>query len=121
VKSNIARYLKRVPYLMITGVYKVIGRWVYIPEEEVGERHLFLATSSKYPSLKMEADGLKLVDGVQVARGIDGNVGSSVYSIRQNCESAAPEVEKLLAGLRKEGLVEKVWAHTEAEFKRITG
>ena len=121
VKSNIARDLKGFPYLMITGVYKVVGRWVYIPEEEVGERHLFLATSSKYASLKVEADGLELLNSVQVARGTDGNVGSGVYSIQQNCESAVPEVEKLLAGFRKEGIVEKVWAHTEAEFKRITG
>jgi hypothetical protein len=121
VRSNIARDLKGVAYLMITGVYKVIGRWVFIPEEEVGERHLFLATSAMYKARDGAADGVKLGEGVSIARGVDGKVGSGVYSIQQNCESAVPEVEKLLAGFKKEGLVEKVWEHTEGEFKRITG
>lgn len=120
VKSNIARDLKGLPYLMITGVYKVIGRWVNVPVEECGERHLFLATSAKYASRRGEADGLALGEGVSVVRGTDGKVGSGVYSIQQNCESAVLEVETLLAGFRKEGLVEKVWKHTESEFKRIT-
>ena len=88
-----------------------------------GERHLFLSTSQKYPAaIKGEkAVGVELVDGVTVARGIDGKSGSGVYSVDQNGESAEPKVEKLLAGMRKGGMVEKGWEHLEGEWERITG
>ena len=56
-----------------------------------------------------------------VARGTNGKIGSGVYSVDAQGESAGPEVEKLLANLRKEGLEEKVWKHIEDEFWRITG
>lgn len=121
VKSNIGRDVKGLVGLILTGVFSVLGRWIYVKPEEVGERHLFCATSSMYAPEDGEGVGLKLVDGLKVAKGTNGKVGSGVYSTQQDCESAGPEVDKLLAGLRKEGLVEKVWAHTEGEYKRILG
>ena len=62
-----------------------------------------------------------LAGGVQVARGTNGKSGSGVYSIDWDGESAGPKVEELLAKCRKEGVVEKVWEHTEEEYRRITG
>lgn len=127
VKSEIADDMKGVLAAVIRGLFSAFGRWIYIPNEECGERHLFLATSARYASRstgekgKGSGDGVQLEDGVGVARGTDGNLGSGVYSVGSDGESATPKVEKLLAALRKDGMVEKVWEHSLGEFKRITG
>ena len=56
-----------------------------------------------------------------MARGTNGALGSGVYSVDLEGESSGAKVEKLLAGLRERGVVEKFWTHTVEEFKRITG
>ena len=124
VKSGIARDLKGAPGIILRTVYGIIGPFVYVPNQECGERHLFLATSAKYPPAsagETAASMVPLGEGISVARGIDGKDGSGVYSIEQNLESAGPKVEALLDGFRKEGLVEQVWDRTTEEFRRITG
>ncbi len=56
-----------------------------------------------------------------MARGTNGEIGSGVYSVDLEGESSGPKVLELLAGYRKEGVVENFWDHTEAEFERIMG
>ena len=56
-----------------------------------------------------------------VAKGTDGEPGSGVYSVDLQGESSGPKVQELLAGFRREGVVETFWKHTEEEFRRITG
>jgi hypothetical protein len=123
VKTNIASDAKGVIMFFMRAIFKVLGPLVYIPNEECGERHLFLATSAKYPAgaAKGEDSGLPLADGIAVARGTDGKTGSGVYSVDWDGESAGPKVEELLANLREQGMPEKVWNHAEEEYKRITG
>ena len=93
----------------------------YIPIEECGERHLFLATSARYKPANNETCGILLDDEVAEVRGSYGSVGGGVYIVDENMESAGPEVEKLLRKMRRDGMAEKVWQHTESEFKRIIG
>ncbi|KIM96715.1 hypothetical protein OIDMADRAFT_131744, partial [Oidiodendron maius Zn] len=93
---------------------------VSVPIEECGKRHLYLATSARYPPGEGESTAVRLGDNVEVATGSNGEVGSGVYSVGSNCESASSEVRELLAGLREKGMVEDVWRHTELEFKRIS-
>ena len=122
VKSGIARGTTGAMWTAMKVVLAVAGQLLYIPQEESGERHLFLATSAKYPAgINATASGVPLADGVQVARGTNGEVGSGVYSIDQKCDSAGPSVEKLLAELRREGVGEKLWGDIEEQFKRVTG
>ena len=97
-----------------------LGWWVCVPIKESGERHLYLATSARFPAASGSASGVPLGEGVEVARGMTGEVGNGVYSVGWDCESASPAVQKLLAGLREKGTVEAVWRHTESEFRRIT-
>ena len=123
VKSKIARGGQGAAIFVLNVVFTAIGPLVGIPTQESGERHLFLATSARYPA-GMSGDatsGVPLVDGLAVARGTSGKSGSGVYSIGSDGESSGPKVEALLAKLRNEGTVEKLWEHTEGEFKRITG
>jgi len=91
--------------------------------EECGERHVFLSTSARYPAGSNEdvASGVPLERGTEVAKGTDGKTGSGVYSIDEFGESGGPKVEELLAALRKEGLVEKVWQDAEDQFALVAG
>jgi predicted deacylase len=91
-----------------------------MPIEECGERHLYLATSARYPPREGDNIAVRLNTGVQVATGTTGEIGTGVYSVEETCESASGEVVDLLAVLREKGMVEKVWRHTEQEFQRIT-
>ncbi|MCJ1292055.1 hypothetical protein MMC34_003605 [Xylographa carneopallida] len=91
-----------------------------VPIQECGERHLYLATSAQFPSGEGENAAVRLSDGVQVAAGTTGKIGTGVYSVGETCESASSEVVEFLAGLREKGMVEEVWRHTEGEFRRIT-
>src|ERR1700760_2414549 len=96
-------------------VFRVIGPLVFNPLEEVGEKHLFLATSSKYPPKSMsgsKAEGVPLLPNDFVARGTEGESASGVYSILSNGESAGARVEKVLAELRASNTDDKAWANT---------
>ena len=121
VKSGITRGTKGAAMLGLKAVFTIIGPLVNMDNQECGERHLFLATSARYPAGEDKTPGVPLAGGVAVARGTNGKIGSGVYTVDQYGESAGPQVEELLAKFRTEGLVEKVWEHTEEEFKRITG
>lgn len=96
-----------------------LGPWLYIPEMESGERHLFLATSGMYPPREGKQVGLKVKDDNEIARGIDGKQGSGVYSINEVNESASPAVEQLVKQFKEDGLVEKIWDITKDDFERI--
>ena len=93
--------------------------------EECGERHLFMATSARYPARDAAGAGVatsvKLVDGVEVAEGTDARKGSGVYLPDAQNESAGPKVVALLKKMEQEGLDKELWKHTEDEFVRICG
>lgn len=91
----------------------------FVPLEECGERHLYLATSSKYSTLENEYMGIPLGGGVEVALRSGGRDGGGVYSIQEDCENASPGVMQKLAELRVNGVMEEVWSHTREEFARI--
>lgn len=123
VKTGIGRDPTTLFARIMNFVLMIIGPWLFIPNMESGERHLFFATSAKYPP-RASADtaaAVPLVDGVDVAQGTDGKVGSGVYSIHWDGEHAGRKSIATLAGLRKQGMAQKIWEHTVGEFKRITG
>ncbi|KAI1365592.1 NAD(P)-binding protein [Xylaria arbuscula] len=99
---------------------EVLKTFQYVPIEECGERHLFLATSAKFPPASGKDAGVSLEDGGEVAVGTSGVVGSGVYSVGVDCESASPAVLEILRGMRGRGLVQEVYRHTQEEFLRIT-
>ena len=117
VESGIARGSIGGLMRVLKTIFAMLGPLVHIPLVEAGERHLFLCTSSRFSKgVGDENGGVPLVDGLEMARGTDGQVGSGVYSIDANGESAGPKVEKLLAQLRSQGLVEKVKECIESDI-----
>jgi hypothetical protein len=91
-----------------------------VPIEECGERQLYLATNARFPPLNEVSAAVGLGDGIEVALGTNGEVGSGVYSVEWDCEAASAEVRELLAELREKKMVEAIWEHTLKEFGRIS-
>lgn len=103
-------------------IFAVMAPFRCIPLEEVGEKHVFLATSAKFCPEKdgSVAAGVPLEGGVSIARDSKGVVGGGVYSIDDHQENQSQEVEILLAQLRKEGASERVWETIESNLKQAT-
>ncbi|KAL2839675.1 hypothetical protein BJX68DRAFT_247481 [Aspergillus pseudodeflectus] len=78
--------------------------------QECGERHLFHLSSGAYPAKGAERAG-ELVDGQQVARGVDGSVGSGAYLL--NWKGDVRSSAKILEQYRQDGTAELVWRHTK--------
>lgn len=97
---------------LLTPVLKTLLSPFMVPIEESGERHLFAATSRRFPS-KAEGAGME----GDVAVGSDGSKGSGCYWANWDGEvfPANTKLEKT----RGEGAVEKVTQHTEEVFQRV--
>lgn len=124
VKSGFGRETNSILMRIAITAFNLTGPLVYIPSRESGERHLFFATSSRYPpqsSAGVEgATGVPVPSGVGVVSGTDGE-GCGVYAVNWDGESAGLKSPEMLAKLRDENMAKQVWEHTAAEFKRITG
>jgi hypothetical protein len=123
VKTGLARGTKGPAMAVMIGVSKAIGAFLNIPFEEVGERQVFFLTSGRFPPLDEASSGagVSLAQGIQLASGIDGKLGSGVYSVDFRGETGNAKVYELLAGMRKDGFSDQVWRHTEEAFIRVTG
>lgn len=106
--------------VLVRACINCLGRWICIPIDESGERHLYLATSARFPPANGKNTGIQLGDGVEQCVATTGEVRSGMYSVGWNGESAAPKTLELLAGLREKGIREDIWHHTQGELKRIT-
>lgn len=123
VKSNLVRGGEGPLIYTVSLVIKAISPLVNISSEECGERHAFLATSARFPAgnNSVASAGVPLGNGVVVANGTDGKVGSGVYTLNSTAESGGAKTVALLAKYRKEGVPEKLWQHTEGEYTRVLG
>ncbi|KAK3647788.1 hypothetical protein LTR56_000687 [Elasticomyces elasticus] len=121
VRSQIARD-KNILNFVLRSVFAVVGPFIYIPNEESGERHVFIATSARYPAASTDDEAaVELADGVVISKGADGKLGSGIYTTDAQCEASNSSVDAVLDKMRKEGVPQKAWEHTEAEFVRMVG
>ncbi|KAJ5691143.1 hypothetical protein N7488_011878 [Penicillium malachiteum] len=97
----------------------------YVPLDETGQRHCFLAMSPIFSSkTQYEAildKGNALLSRSDTAIGSNGAVGSGVYVVDELCESGVGDSQKILNELRQNGTHEKIWEHLQKEFLRVTG
>lgn len=125
VKTNIIRGDEGFMMQVVNFVSKGVLTFTGVPLPEVGERHTFYCTSAKYPPREAvggcNSAGAPLLAGVAVAEGIDGKMGSGVYTIDAQGESANIKVLEVLAKYKKDGTADRIWKNTESEFKRVTG
>jgi hypothetical protein len=106
VKTNLIRGGEGAAVATMNVLFKIFDPLIFMSEDECGERHVFLATSAKFPAGTNgdAAAGVPLARGVTVARGTDGITGSGTYSLDSGGESAGDKVVALLAKLRKDGV-----------------
>ena len=91
----------------------------HVDLRESGERHVFAATSARYPPAGVKDSpgaGVALPGGVEVARGWDTNEGSGCYLLSWNGETTGDA--KLLEAYRKRDMGKKIWEHTQEVFDR---
>ncbi|KAL4947819.1 hypothetical protein BDW69DRAFT_199349 [Aspergillus filifer] len=102
---------------VIMPVARVLLKPWMVPLEESGERHLFAATSARYPP-RTAADSGKGGEG-DVAVGSDGTKGSGCYWLSWDGEpfSSHKKFEKV----RGENGGERIVRHTEEVFERVCG
>lgn len=99
---------------VLVGLMKVLLRPFMVPLEESGERHLFAATSGRFPP---RAEGAGSRPGGEVAVGSDGDRGSGCYWVSWDGEVFP--FNKKMDHTRGQGAVDKVLEHTEEVFKRV--
>lgn len=90
--------------------------------EESGKRHLFHATSARYPPASLRdppGGGVALPKGVKVAHGADWKEGSGCYLLNYNGETIGDR--NLLEEYRKRGFGKIIWEHTQEVFDRVLG
>ena len=122
VRSNIGNTLPGVAGIFLRGFSALAAPFAAIPNDESGERHLYLATSARFPAGKPEGlQGVKVGSEVAVARGIDGSDGSGMYSINEKCESSPATVDKHIAQLKQDGTAEAIMKDLEQQWKRVLG
>ncbi|KAJ9247239.1 hypothetical protein DTO207G8_8211 [Paecilomyces variotii] len=97
---------------VLSAVLTPLLRPFMVPLEESGERHLFAATSGRYPP-KAEAEHME----GDIAVGSDGTKGSGCYWVSWDGEVFPPN--KKLERTREQGAAEKVVQHTEEVFKKV--
>jgi len=96
-------------------LYALLAPWM-VGLEESGERHLYAATSAAYPS-KEGPKGVELQDGVEVASGSDGVVGSGAYLL--NWDGMITGKMELLREYREKGVGQMIWNHTLEILERV--
>lgn len=92
--------------------------------KESGERHLFHATSARYPPAGVKnppGAGVALPDEAEaeVAKGSDWIPGSGCYLLNYDGETIGDK--KLLDEYRRRGMGKKIWQHTHEVFGRVLG
>lgn len=127
------------PGLVLTGVFTTFAQDWYFPLrflfmwgvlpianifsvslQETGERHLFYATSARYPPAGVVdplGRGVPLPKGVEVAKGADWNEGSGCYLLDRTGETVGDK--KLLDEYRKRDMGKMIWDHTQEVFDRV--
>ncbi|KAL1892337.1 hypothetical protein Sste5346_007075 [Sporothrix stenoceras] len=123
VQSGITRDAEGFGMKVLIGVTNLLGPLIRTPIDECAEMHLFYSTSARFASSKGGAasDGVSLQNGLEVARGSIGKMGSGVYTISNKGEPSPPRVDEVLAGLRSDGTAKKLWDIILVESKKVTG
>ncbi|KAL5087933.1 hypothetical protein Trisim1_007339 [Trichoderma cf. simile WF8] len=84
---------------------------------ETGERHLFMATSNRYPPSELPNDSRcgAPTEKNGVAEGSDGVRGSGAYLLNWDGQ-IQKQNRDLLEEYRRTGMAERIWKHTMAVF-----
>lgn len=123
IKTNVTRGGQGALIYVANLLMNALPKSSFTSLEECGERHLFLAISARYPAKVTEkaANAVSLPEGIDTVKGIDGKIGSGVYSIDWEGESTGPGSVEMISKLLSDGTGTKLWEETQQDYIRITG
>jgi hypothetical protein len=123
VKGGIQRKPEGVRLAILIAVGLLFEPLMQTPPDECSERHLMVATSATFPPAKDKTidQGVPILNDLVLARGVDGNNSSGVYSIDNKCGVSTVKVEKVLAQYRADGTAQKVLEFVESTGRELTG
>ncbi|KAF2027969.1 hypothetical protein EK21DRAFT_70762 [Setomelanomma holmii] len=119
-KGSGGGFLGLVMRILLELAHFFLARWLFVPIEEAGERHVYLATSGRYRPQTGKASGIDTQDSVALS-GSNGGPGSGVYSVGRDCEGPAERAVGVLREMRRNGVKELVWDHVTGKIERING
>ncbi|KAK5994450.1 putative oxidoreductase [Cladobotryum mycophilum] len=114
VKTNIDSQLPFWARGLLKVVSPLLSPWT-VSLEETGERHLYMATSNRYPPARFAEQtgdhvGAPLAKDQEVAEGSTGERGSGAYLLNWDGQVQKQDAE-ILKEYRKTGIAAKVWEH----------
>jgi NAD(P)-dependent dehydrogenase (short-subunit alcohol dehydrogenase family) len=113
VQTNLSSTMPGAMGVVFRIISPIMGYLKGQPAEEVGERHVFFATSKRFGG---KGEGVTQT-GLEQAKGTDGQVGSGMYSVDDHGEPGT--AVELLAGMRKDGTKQKLWEHAMKVFDKV--
>ncbi|KAG8162993.1 hypothetical protein KVR01_007471 [Diaporthe batatas] len=123
VNTGMSRELPGIIPAISKVVWAPVMAMLKIPIDKAGERHLYLATSARFPPRDLCDDGMSTSDdsgeilplgkGVRTAVGASGSPSGGVYSVDCEAEGTSERVQRVLEGLEKDGTADKVWKHVQ--------
>lgn len=111
VKTGIMREFGAVTRAAMNAMFVLAKPWM-VPLTESGDRHLYAATSPRFPPSASDGAG-------DAAPGADGVKGSGAYLLHWDGSNAGNQ--KVLEEFRKNRTGKLVWEHTVGVFESICG
>jgi hypothetical protein len=121
VMTNALNVITGIKGFLIRTLAYWFQRWLAVPIEDSGARHVFVATSAAYKAKIGAENGVPVVEGLKVHAGIDDEEGSGVYSLNWDGEGPGEKVVALLRQYNEDGTAEKAWSYFSGEVERILG
>ncbi|RDW64360.1 uncharacterized protein DSM5745_09771 [Aspergillus mulundensis] len=112
VKTRLNRDFGTAARLAISALMVLARPWE-IPLEESGERHLYAATSPRFPA-RMYKGG-----GTDAAEGSEGYPGSGFY--RLSSTGSTYKSSRIMQAYREDGVRDVIWKHTLDVFAKVRG
>ncbi|GAB1204023.1 short-chain dehydrogenase/reductase [Aspergillus pseudonomiae] len=112
VKTRLDRNFSTATKYAITALMVLARPWV-TDLNESGERHLYAASSPRFPPQKYK-DGIP-----DAAEGSDGHPGSGFYRLSSTGSTYKPS--KIMEVYRAEGVRSSIWQHTLDVFAKVRG
>ncbi|KAJ3041374.1 hypothetical protein HDV00_009515 [Rhizophlyctis rosea] len=110
VNTNISRDAKGFGWSVYRVLLGLLSPFVCVPREECGERHVYLLTSGRFGDFEAFGRGVPVGEGLEGCVGVDGVVGSGVYSVNAvSDESSGPNALEAIKTLKEDQMDEYVW------------
>ena len=122
VKTGIAREMPGfLGIFMRVAIGTFASLFLNIPPQRASAYSLYLATSARYPPKDTSCGnaGIACGDDAEIAVGIDGKIGSGMYTVNQNGDDCGTATYAALEPMRADGTAERVIEDLHGTWSRV--